>query len=200
MAAMFWYQPLLDAGVRFYASLGNYDNPTADINYPPFDMDGHRYYTYARKNVRFFVLDSNYLDPPQLAWIDGALRTATEPWKICYFHQPLYSDGGRHGAEVDLRVLLEPLFVRYGINVVYSWHDHIDERLKPQKGVYYSVSGAGGQLRKGDVKRSPMTAAAFDQDRSFMLNEITGDDLVFQVISRTGRTVDRGTIHRESKP
>jgi 3',5'-cyclic AMP phosphodiesterase CpdA len=194
------YRPLLDAGVRFYASLGNHDDPTADIDYAPFDMDGQRYHTYARRNVRFFVLDSNYLDSRQLAWLDGALKAATEPWKICYFHHPLYSDGGRHGSEVDVRVKLEPLFVKYRVNVVYSGHDHIYERLKPQKGIAYFVSGAGGQLRKGDLHRSAITAAGFDQDRSFMLNEIAGDDLFFQVVSRTGETVDQGVIHREGKP
>jgi 3',5'-cyclic AMP phosphodiesterase CpdA len=194
------YRPLLDAGVRFYASLGNHDDPTADISYPPFDMEGQRYHTYARKNVRFFVLDSNYLDARQLAWLDSALQAATEPWKICYFHHPLYSDGGRHGSEVDVRVKLEPLFVKYRVNVVYSGHDHIYERLKPQKGISYFVSGAGGQLRQGDLHRSAITAAGFDQDRSFMLNEIAGDDLFFQVVSRTGETVDQGVIHREGTP
>jgi len=95
---------------------------------------------------------------------------------------------------------LEPLFVKFGVNVVYSGHDHIYERLKPQKGIYYFVSGAAGELRKGDLKRSINTAAGFDQDRSFMLNEIAGDDLFFQAISRTGETVDAGVIHRESQP
>jgi len=193
------YKPLLDANVKFYACLGNHDN-TSNDNYTPFNMGGRRYYTYTRNNVRFVVLDSNFLDPPQLAWADAALRDAKEPWKICYFHHPLYSDGGRHGSAVDLRVKLEPIFVKYGVNVVYSGHDHIYERLKPQKGIYYFVSGAGGQLRKGDLKPSANTAAGFDQDRSFMLNEIAGDDLYFQVISRTGQIVDRGVIHRESKP
>jgi 3',5'-cyclic AMP phosphodiesterase CpdA len=194
------YKALSDAGVRFYAALGNHDDPTADVAYPPFDMEGQRYYTYARQNVRFFVLDSNYLDPRQVAWLDSALNAATEPWKICYFHHPLYSDGGRHGSEVDLRVRLEPLFLKYGVQVVYSGHDHIYERIKPQKGISYFVSGAGGELRQGDLKRSAMTAAGFDQDRSFMLNEIAGDDLFFQVVSRTGETVDQGVIHREGTP
>jgi predicted MPP superfamily phosphohydrolase len=192
------YKPLLDAGVRFYASLGNHDNQT-NRSYKPFNMNGNRYYTYARNNVRFFVLDTDYLDPPQVAWIEGALKAATEPWKICYFHHPLYSDGGRHGSSVDLRVILEPLFTRYGVNVVFSGHDHIYERITPQHGITYFVSGAGGQLRKGDVKRSAMTAAAFDQDQSFMLVEIAADDLSFVAISRTGATVDSGVIHRTPK-
>lgn len=159
-------------------------------------MDGRRYYSYARGSVRFFVLDTDYLDRPQIAWIETALRDSREPWKICYFHHPLYSDGRRHGSSVDLRVILEPLFVKYGVNVVFSGHDHVYERITPQKGIYYFVSGSAGQLRKGDVKRSAMTAAAFDQDQSFMLVEIAADDLSFVAISRTGATVDSGVIHR----
>ena len=190
------YKPLLAAGVKFYASLGNHDK-TSNDSYRLFNMGGERYYTYARDNVRFFVIDSNFLDPPQLAWLESELKSAREPWKIAYFHHPLYSDGGRHGSEVELRVRLEPILIRYGVNVVYSGHDHIYERLKPQNGIHYFVSGAGGELRQGDLKRSAITAAAFDQDRSFMLNEIAGDDLFFQVVSRTGQTVDRGVIHRE---
>jgi 3',5'-cyclic AMP phosphodiesterase CpdA len=193
------YQALLDAGVKFYASLGNHDD-TTNVSYKLFNMGGQRYYTYARSNARFFVLDSNALDPKQVAWINAALKDAKEPWKICYFHHPLYSDGGRHGPSVDLRVVLEPIFVKYGVDVVYSGHDHVYERIKPQKGITYFVSGAGGQLRRGDLRRSANTDAGFDQDQSFMLNEIAGDDLDFQVISRSGRTVDRGTIHRQQKP
>lgn len=189
------YAPLLAAGVRFYAALGNHDQQT-NRSYEPFNMDNQRYYTYARTNVRFFVLDSNYLDPTQLAWIDGALNAAKEEWKICYFHHPLYSDGRRHGSEVELRVQLEPRFVKYGVDVVFSGHDHIYERLAPQKGIQYFVSGSAGQLRKGDVKRSAMTAASFDQDQSFMLVEIAGAELSFAAISRTGQTVDRGSFTR----
>jgi predicted MPP superfamily phosphohydrolase len=189
------YRPLLNAGVQFYAALGNHDNPSQET-YPPFHMGGARYYTYSKRNVRFFALDSNLLDAKQLAWIESALRQSQDDWKICYFHHPLYSDGKTHGSQVDLRVVLEPLFVKYGVNVVFSGHDHVYERLKPQKGITYFVSGAGGQLRKGDVRRSDMTAAQFDQDCSFMLIEVSGDDLFFQAISRTGATVDSGVVHR----
>jgi predicted MPP superfamily phosphohydrolase len=193
------YAPLLEQGVRFYAALGNHDNQE-NRNYQPFDMGGERYYTYARQNVRFFVLDSNFLDPPQLAWIEAALQSATEEWKICYFHHPLYSDGKTHGSSVDLRVKLEPLFVKYGVNAVFSGHDHVYERLTPQKRIQYFVAGSAGQLRKGDVRRSAMTAAAFDADQSFMLVEIAGSEMYFETVSRTGATVDQGVVRRESSP
>jgi hypothetical protein len=193
------YKPLLDAGVKFYASLGNHDKPSNDA-YAPFNMNGARYYSYVRNDVRFVVLDTNILDARQLGWLETVLRDAKERWKIAYFHHPLYSDGGRHGSEIELRVKLEPLFVRYGVNAVYSGHDHIYERLVPQMGIAYFVAGASGELRTGDLKRSSMTAAGFDRDRSFMLNEIADDDLFFQAISRTGETVDRGVVHRQDRP
>ena len=192
------YKALLDAGVKFYASLGNHDDP-ANRNYPLWNMGGQLYYTYAVKNVRFFALDSNKVDQKELAWLEAGLKSSKEDWKICYFHHPLYSDGGTHGSAVDLRVLLEPLFVTYGVNAVFAGHDHIYERITPQKGIYHFVEGASGQLRKGDANRSAMNAKSFDTDMSFMLVEIDGDKLSFQTISRTGTTVDSGTIQRQVK-
>jgi 3',5'-cyclic AMP phosphodiesterase CpdA len=193
------YKALLDAGVQFYASLGNHDDP-ANRNYPLWNMGGNLYYTHATKNVRFFALDSNRVDKNQLTWLENALKSATEDWKICYFHHPLYSDAARHGSAVDVRVLFEPLFVTYGVNVVFSGHDHVYERLTPQKGIYYFVEGASGQLRKGNTRPSAMTAKAFDTDMSFMLVEIDGNRLSFQTVSRTGTTVDSGTFQRQGQP
>jgi hypothetical protein len=193
------YKALLDAGVKFYATLGNHDDP-ANRQYPPWNMGGQLYYTYAVKNVRFFALDSNKVDQKELAWLENALKSATEDWKICFFHHPLYSDGGTHGSAVDIRVVLEPLFVTYGVNVVFAGHDHIYERITPQKGIFHFVEGASGQLRKGDARRSAMNAKSFDTDMSFMLVEIAADQLAFQTISRTGATVDSGTIQRQARP
>jgi 3',5'-cyclic AMP phosphodiesterase CpdA len=192
------YAPLLSIGVKFQAALGNHDTPE-QIFYKPYNMNGQRYYTYARNNVRFFALDSTLMDRKQVAWIESALRDAREDWKICYFHHPLYSNAARHGSSVDLRILIEPIFVKYGVNVVFSGHDHVYERIQPQKGINYFVSGAAGQLRPGDMRRSSETAVSFDQDQSFMAVEISGTDMFFQAISRTGKTVDSGVIRRQGQ-
>jgi hypothetical protein len=189
------YKSLLDAGVKFHASLGNHDERNNKF-YKLWNMDGQSYLSYAKKNVRFFVLESNYMDSKQLQWFDRALRDAQEDWKIAYFHHPLYSSARRHGSEVDLRVLLEPMFVRYGVNVVFSGHDHVYERLRPQKGVNYFVAGSSGQLRIGDLRETTLTASGYDGDQVFMIVEIDGDRLWFQAITRTGRIVDSGTIER----
>jgi predicted phosphodiesterase len=99
-----------------------------------------------------------------------------------------------------VRVVLEPLFLTYGVNVVFAGHDHIYERITPQKGIYYFVEGSSGQLRKGDAKRSAMNAKSFDQDMTFMLVEVAGNEMSFQTISRTGTTVDSGSIQRQFRP
>jgi 3',5'-cyclic AMP phosphodiesterase CpdA len=192
------YAALLQAGVSFHAALGNHDDP-GNVAYKGFNMGGARYYSFVRKQVRFLALDSNQLDPRQRAWLDGTLQQAEEPWKICYFHHPLYSDAARHGSDVSLRVALEPLLTKGGVNVVFAGHDHVYERLTPQKGIMHFVAGSSGQLRRGDIRPSAITAAFYDQEQAFMLVEIDNDQMFFQAVSRTGAIVDSGVIERIPK-
>jgi hypothetical protein len=190
------FKPLLDANIAFYASLGNHDDPNQRF-YKNFGMGGKRFYTYQKKDVRFFALDSNYMDKDQQRWLEDELSKSNSKWKIAYFHHPIYSSGGRHGSEVDLRSIVEPLFIKYNLNVVFAGHEHFYERLKPQKGIHYFTAGGSAKLRSGDIiSSSPLTAKGFDTDQSFMLVEIDGDVLRFQTISRRGKRVDSGEIRR----
>jgi hypothetical protein len=197
------YKPLLDAGVKFYASLGNHDG-REQRNYKLFNMGGELYYTMKpdRENVRFFALESSYLDADQLAWIEKELAGSREAWKITYFHHPPYSSGGRHGSNARIREALEPLFVKHNVSVVFTGHDHFYERIKPQQGIVYFVTGSGGKLRRGNLRGgSALTDKGFDTDQAFLVAEITGDELHFNVVSRTGRIVDAGVITRRgAKP
>jgi hypothetical protein len=194
------YKPLLDAGLKFYAALGNHDDPMECL-YKPFNMDGKHYYAYSKGNVRFIVLDSNYMDAAQLTWVEKEVRDATSPWKIVYFHHPLYSDGKFHGPNLDLRSRLEPLFEQHGVNVVLSGHEHVYERIEPQHGIYYFILGNAGELRIHNLKMgAPSMAAGFDEDRCFMLMEVAEDELYFQTITRTGGIIDSGVLRRQQKP
>ena len=190
------YRPLLDAGVKFYASLGNHDEP-AQRFYEPFNMNGKRYYNFSRKNVEFFALDSTYMTPAQVEWLKRELEDSDAEWKIAFFHHPIYSSGEKHGSETDLRVLVEPLFIEHGVDVVFAGHEHFYERLKPQKGVHYFTAGGSAKLRRGNLDdRSPLTAKGFDTDHSFVVAEIAGDQLYFEAISRKRQVVDSGSILR----
>ena len=191
------YAALLNNNVKFYAALGNHDDSNERLN-KPFNMNGERYYTFkpGGASVRFFALDSNYLDKEQLAWFEKELAGSKSDWKVVYFHHPLYSSGAEHGSDLGLRKTLEPIFVKYGVDIVFSGHDHFYERIKPQQGIYYFVSGGAAKLRSGDIRHTDLTAKGFDSGYHFMLVELLPDAAHFQVISDAGATVDSGVLPR----
>ena len=190
------YKPILDAGIKFYAALGNHDSPN-QTKYKLFNMNGERYYTFKPKNgIRFFALDSNYMDPNQLKWLEKELAASGSDWKVAFFHHPIYSSAGRHGSDPALREQLEPLFIKYSVDLVLQGHDHIYERVRPQNGIAYFVSGGAGKLRKGDLADAGLTAKGFDAGFHFMIFEVDGDQMTFQTISDLAKTIDSGTILR----
>ena len=197
------YKPLLDAGVKFYAVLGNHDDPE-QYRYPLFNTGGHRYYTFKAArgpvaaltgtSVRFFMLDTETLDNEQVAWLDRELARSGSRWKIVVCHRPLYTSGRYDVPARRFRQVLEPVLVRNRVPVVFSGHEHFYERTRPQKGIVHFISGGAGSLRLGDIRETGLTAAGFDTDFHFMLVEVAGDSLFFQAITRTGATADHGTI------
>ena len=191
------YKELLDAKVKFYAALGNHDDPN-QRNYKLFNMNGERYYTFKpslTSTVRFFALDSNYMDPKQLQWFEKELAGSGSDWKIAFFHHPPYASG-QHGSDEILRGHLEPLFMKHGVNVVLTGHEHFYERIKPQKGVQYFVMGNSAKLRKGDINPTGLTAVGYDEGYGFMLVEIDGDNMYFVALNERGQTVDSGVVRK----
>jgi hypothetical protein len=97
------------------------------------------------------------------------------------------------------RSALESLFVTHGVNAVFSGHEHIYQRSTLLDGVQYFVSGGAGSLRPGDGVPTSYIARTYSGDYHFMLVEIEGDYLHFQAISRTGHTIDAGTLSRAGR-
>jgi predicted phosphodiesterase len=201
------YKLLLDAGVKFYAALGNHDD-TNQIYYKPFNMDGHRYYTFVPPvdpitrwdtRVRFFALDSTYLTRDQLQWFEREVTESRAEWKIAFLHHPLYTSGRYTLVARGVRLALESAFVDGGVDVVFSGHEHIYERAELQRGILYFITGGAGSLRAGDASQSSLIARGYDRDYHFMLAEITDEGLFFQAINRVGVTVDAGVL-RQSTP
>ena len=198
------YKVLLDAGVKFYASLGNHDERERQRYYKLFNMDGKLYYTFKapKQSVRFFALDSTY-----------PIRSRARGWRrSCRasgrgLEDPLLPSPAvfvRRAARLDAdrcATVLEPLFVKYGVSVVFAGHDHFYERTKPQKGIVHFVTGSGGQLRQGNIDRRdrPDRPAASTPTAPSWWPRSIGDELYFNVISRTGTVVDSGVIQRRKQ-
>ena len=198
------YKPLLDAGVKFFAALGNHDDSN-QVYYEPFHMDGQRYYTFVPPvdpitrwdtRVRFFALDSTYLDRAQSRWFDEKTKDSNAEWKIAFMHHPVYTSGRYTLAARGIRFALESAFASGGIDVVFSGHEHMYQRAELHNGILYFVTGGAGSLREGDANPSPSIARSYDRDYHFMLAEITDDGFFFQAINRTGMTVDAGVLRK----
>jgi 3',5'-cyclic AMP phosphodiesterase CpdA len=202
------YKPFLDADVKFYAALGNHDDPNQP-QYEPFNTGGERYYTFAKRlglvgagEARVFVLDTVRLDYAQLRWLDGEMGKSRADWKIALFHHPIYTSGRYRTHAAELRRRLEPIFVRHSLDIAFSGHEHFYERTTPQNGITYFITGAAGSLRRGDITAAAgqgRRAVGFDRDYHFLLVEIAGDELYFQAVSRMGDTIDAGILRRDVK-
>jgi 3',5'-cyclic AMP phosphodiesterase CpdA len=194
------YSGLIREGVPFHAVLGNHDVKDGrrdQCHYPLFNMNGQCYSTIKQGDglAEFFMIDSTDFDMKQYSWLDDALKESAAKWKIAIFHHPIYSSAGEHGSSLGLRARIEPLLARYGVNVVISGHDHVYERVKPQQGVQYFVTGAGGKVRPGDVDlRSPFRAMSYDRDNHYLQMVIEDQQIGFQTITRAGAVIDRGAI------
>lgn len=198
------YKALLDAGVKFYAALGNHDD-TNQIYYKPFNMGGHRYYTFVPPvdpltrwdtRVRFFALDSTYVDHDQVQWLAKETGESRAEWKIAFLHHPLYTSGRYTLPARGIRFGLESALVTGGVDIVFSGHEHIYERAEMQKGILYFITGGAGSLREGDAHPSPLIARSYDRDYHFMLAEFNDDGFFWQAINRVGVTIDAGGLKR----
>jgi len=102
------------------------------------------YYFFDHANARFFVLDTNAFFgakfAPDLApgskqykWLERYLaKTADKTWKFVVVHEPLYSTGAHPTLEEEVKAL-EPLFLKYKVDLVLQGHDHDYERTLPVK-------------------------------------------------------------------
>jgi predicted phosphodiesterase len=189
------YKPLIDRGVKFYATLGNHDRDL-EIHFKPFNMEDRDRYSFDQGNARFAVLNSNHPgDPEQIKWLDGVFTDAGLKWRIAFFHHPLYSSG-IHAAESRdvIRPALEPALLRNRIDVVFTGHEHLYERVRPQQGIRYFVSGGGGRYLY-DYHPSEFDDIGISEHH-FMVVEIAGDRLFFEAIAHSQKLLDCGVVYR----
>ncbi len=199
------YRELLADGIKFYAILGNHDIVKGlefQTNYPNFNMGGRRYYNYVKGDglIEFFALDSNEMTDEQLAWLEDSLKKSTARWKVAYTHHPLYSSARMHSAYIKLRNQLEPLYVKYGVNVSFSGHSHCYERIKPQKGIQYFVEGASGKIKRKTIDfKSPLLEVGNDSMHSFMIMNVTENEFRTETRGADDSLIDNLVIRHPSE-
>jgi hypothetical protein len=193
--------PLIDAGVGFELAIGNHDaalhhsdDGLAEIE-AELELLGTpgRYYTSSHGPADLFYLDSSVpgLFGPrandQVEWLDDALASSTNQWKVVALHHPPYSSG-EHGSTPGYEDVLQPVLARRHVDLVLAGHDHHYERTRPLDGITYVVSGGGCKTTR--VGRSDFTKVA-ESTLQFLHVEIDGDRLVGSSIRPDGSLADR---------
>lgn len=184
--------------IPFFPAAGNHDYNTASgaafrsvFSLP--GSSGEKWYSYDWGNVHFVALDTEASYSEQAAWLEADLAATEQPWKIVYLHRPPYSSG-EHGSDTSLRTKLAPVFERNHVQLVLAGHDHDYERMIPQNGVNYVVTGGGG-IGTRPVGKSSFTAFSAEVIH-FVYGEIGADKLVLHAIDATGVEFDSLVIAR----
>jgi len=137
---------ILPEGCRFYPAIGNHEAGSKRY-FELFDLPGNgHWYTVQKGEITFFMLDSNEPLLPgseQYEWLERSLKNCATRFKIAILHHPPFSSGPHVEDEKNLRNSIVPLFEKYGVQAVFSGHDHDYERSM-YNGTYYIVSGGGG--------------------------------------------------------
>ena len=110
-------------------------------------------------------------------------------------HRPPFSSG-QHGSDSQARAFFVPLFEKHGVPLVLAGHDHHYERVTPQNGVAYVVTGGGGKGTRA-VDGSSFTAFA-EQVVHFVYAVVDGDALTLHAIDGFGQEFDSLVIRRPS--
>lgn len=100
------------------------------------------YYDIRLGDVHLFSLDSQAIvagvhAEEQRAWLEAATLGSDAQWKFAFFHHPAYSSS-QHGSHSAMQWS----FGDYGIDAVFSGHDHVYERIVEDTN--YFVAGTGG--------------------------------------------------------
>lgn len=199
--------------------LGNHDVLTADgqpfldafllpRNSPAGD---ERSYSFNWGQVHLLAIDTNRpFDPEFLAWVADDLASTTTTWKLAYMHHPMYSCG-MHGSSRSVRDLLAPIFEAYGVDIVFSGHDHDYQRSHPMRagvpvgagqgpsfttpdGIFYIVTGGGSTVRPTSSS-CDFTAMAVSLTHCTVL-DIDGAFLRLRAFGVDGNTIDEITIDK----
>ena len=206
-----YYKPLLDSGVKFFATLGNHDMEADNgrsmiADKKRFHMIGNTgFYSFEPEDekglITFFAVNSVSLvkgrtHQLQIDWLRESLQKTKTTWKVVFMHHPIYTAVGGHRIDPGLQKTLEGILIEGGVQLVLSGHNHYYARSKKIHGITHITSGGAGRSLVS-VKSSGQMEKAI-RSYHFMYFEASYGRLDYWTIDGTGSEIDRGFL--EPKP
>ncbi len=186
--------------INFYSSLGNHEGDGKSyleiLNLP----GNERFFTVKELNINFIILD-NTSDMSENSeqykfLVDELKKIDKTKINVIIMHYPVFNSG-RHSGHNELKNLLHPLFKEYGIDIVFSGHDHNYEKLY-KDGVYYIITGGGGAPLY-DLKKKDENSLLFIKEYHFCKLYFTENVLNIEVIDINSKVIDNFSINKSNK-
>jgi hypothetical protein len=183
---------LSDIGVR-----GNHESGATYWKryWPEPFQSGGLYWSFDYGPMHVAMLDqytSYAAGSTQYNWLKADLAASSKPWKFVVLHEPGWSAGGGHANNTTVQNDLQPLFVQYGVAIVFGGHNHYYARASVN-GVTHLTLGGGGAPSYTPASGQPNIVKTF-KGFSFGEFSISGNTLSAKIISSSGTTVDSFTI------
>ena len=181
----------------------------------PEELQG-QVYSFDYGDVHFVVLDSQQGEeerfvPDMLAkqrrWLENDLAATDKTWKIGFIHRPLYGNKP-NGTNENLRRAFAGVFDQYGVDVVFTAHDHVYARTWPLdgegnavsqgRGTVFVATGRSGTKTYGNVERKEWNEFFQNpvNEPMYLAVSMRGSLLRVQAWTRSGGLVDEWTIEK----
>jgi hypothetical protein len=138
----------------------------------------------------------------QEKWLRADLATHPVACTLAYFHKPLFSSGGKHGDDPEVRPLWKALYDA-NADIVVGGHDHDYERFAPQdpdgkpdakRGIREFVAGTGGKNQRPFGEPHPNSEVRSVDGFGVLKLTLRADGYDWQFIPEAGKTfTDSGT-------
>lgn len=205
--------------VPLFAAVGNHTyNTSAGIPLPGWlgktmfravmnNPGNEEWFTARNGNTLVICLNSTwYLESPsrifttQRDWLDATLRAATDgvndpTFKVVFMHVPLFSSGPLYREvleRIPLRSRFQPLFERYGVDLVLSGHDKMNEH-SVRNGVNYAQV-ATGEIGYAYGTRNSSSLWRDRVNRMIFVGDVSATGLTCRYLDANGAERYRFTI------
>jgi 3',5'-cyclic AMP phosphodiesterase CpdA len=153
-------------------------------------------YTVDYQGVRYIVLDSmaamhsNLAAQQQAQWLEGLLVNNPNHWTLVSYHHPLMS-GSSGKVNAVIAQHWQPLFERYGVDLVLQGHDHLYARWhSAQEPPVYTISVTGAKLNRVNPRASAQMQRVGEDAQWYQIIRFEAERLRYEAWTVTGELYD----------